>query len=485
MEEVLDIFTRDRKWLGTKTRKECHSENPGYYHMPVWIWIINDKNEVLIQKRASVKSSFPNYWDAPSAGHLNAGETPIKGAIRETREELGINTIENDYKFVGEYISETTWELGQVYILHLNVNVRNIILQEDEVDEVRWVPFSEFKNIIYSKDFIPYDEEYKRMIIDVINNHIEIVTFEKALKNNDKNMLQSIDKIDIHNHAVSSCTKAYLINNGINLAEEKINDIQSLINFSRTYLSPLQLDRNGLKLLLDGNFENCIKTGVKVVATEIDYKNCIRTFNSDINEFISFLKSFEYENLRILWDIGISRDSYKAEYKPIIIELLKTRFFNGIDLTSTENIIQNSEFVDFYKLANDLGMNTKVHAGEQLGADYIKECIYDFSPKQIQHGIHIVEDENVMKLAKEKGIIFNVCPTSNVVLGYAPSIKEHPIKKMVEYGLNITIGTDDLLFFDSDINDEYIKLYNEKTLSIEQLKIIKDYGLSLYNEISN
>lgn len=52
---------------------------------------------------------------------------------------------------------------------------------------------------------------------------------------------------------------------------------------------------------------------------------------------------------------------------------------------------------------------------------------------------------------------------------------------MVEYGLNVTIGTDDLLFFDSDINDEYIKLYNQKTLSIQELKTIKDYGLSLYN----
>ena len=123
---------------------------------------------------------------------------------------------------------------------------------------------------------------------------------------------------------------------------------------------------------------------------------------------------------------------------------------------------------------------TKVHSGEQLGADYIRECINDFKPKMIQHGIHIVEDESVMKIAKDKGIIFNVCPTSNVILGYASSIKEHPIKKMVEYGLNVTIATDDLLFFDSDINDEYIKLYREGTLSIEQLKNIKDFGLSLF-----
>ena len=305
--------------------------------------------------------------------------------------------------------------------------------------------------------------------------------FQNAIINNDILKLRIIDKIDIHNHAVSSCTKSYLINKGISLSEEKINDIQSLINFSRSYLSPLQLDINGLKLLLEGNFENCIKTGVRVVCTEIDYKNCIRTFDSNINEFIDFLNSFKYDNLIILWDLGISRDSYKEEYKPIILELLKTKFFNGIDLTSTENSIPNSQFIEFYDLANSLDMITKVHAGEQLGAAYIRQCIYDFNPKQIQHGIHIVEDEAVMKLAKEKDIIFNVCPTSNVILGYAQSIKEHPIKKMIDYGLKVTIATDDLLFFDSDINSEYLKLYNEEVLSAKQLDDIRIFGLSLYN----
>ncbi len=318
------------------------------------------------------------------------------------------------------------------------------------------------------------------MVIETISNYIDLMTFEKALKDNDKKLLVSIPKIDIHNHAVSSCTKSYLKKQGIKLSEEKIDNISSLIEFSRTYLTPLQLDYNGLKILLKGNFENCIKTGVNIVSTEIDYKNCIRTFNSDVNKFINFLKSFKYKNLKILWDLGISRDSYKEEYKSIILELLNTKFFSGIDLTSTENSVPNSKFIDFYKLDNDLGIITKVHAGEQLGADYIKKCINDFKPKMIQHGIHIVENESIMKLAKSKGIIFNVCPTSNVTLGYAPSIKKHPIKKMVEYGLNVTIGTDDLLFFDSDINDEYIKLYKEGTLSIEQLKVIKDFGLNLF-----
>lgn len=304
--------------------------------------------------------------------------------------------------------------------------------------------------------------------------------FQKALMNNDREQLKKIDKVDIHNHAVTSCTKDYLRTHGIKLSNDKIEDIQSLIQFSRSNLSPIQITEDGLRLLLEGNFDNCIKTGIKYVSTEIDYKSCIRTFNSDINKYIEFLKSFKYENLNISWDLGISRDSFQEEHRELIIKLLETDFYSGLDITSTENIKPNSVFKEFYDIANSKNMITKVHAGEQLGADYIVECIKDLNPKQIQHGIHIIEDENAMKIAKERGIIFNVCPSSNIILGYAKSIKEHPIKKMVEYGLQVTIATDDLLFFDSDINEEYIKLYQEGTLSLEQLDEIRKFGLSLF-----
>lgn len=317
--------------------------------------------------------------------------------------------------------------------------------------------------------------------IDVDNN---INDFKKAIIENNINKLKRIDKTDIHNHTTLSCTKNYLLNNGIKLSDEKISDIQSFLKFSRDNVSPIKQKEEGLRLLIKGNLENCIETGVKYVCTQIDYNICVRTFNLDKDKFIDFLKSFKYDGLNIFWDISLSRDNYKEEYKKDILRLINTGFFNGIDLVSTENSIPNSQFIDFYNLANSLNMITKVHAGEQLGAAYIYECIKDFNPKQIQHGIHIVENENVMKIAKEREIVFNVCPTSNVVLGNAKSYKDHPIKEMVEYGLKVTINTDDLLVFDSDINEEYLKLYNEGTLSAKQLDSIRTFGLSLFENSS-
>ena len=84
-----------------------------------------------------------------------------------------------------------------------------------------------------------------------------------------------------------------------------------------------------------------------------------------------------------------------------------------------------------------------------------------------------------MKLAKARNIVFNVCPTSNLFLNYSKDIATHPIKQMVDFGLKVTIGTDDILLFDSDINDEYLKLYNNKVLTAEQLDIIRKFSLTI------
>jgi isopentenyl-diphosphate delta-isomerase type 1 len=174
MEEILDIYSKDGKYLGTKTREECHDKQPGFYHKPVWIWIINSKNEVLVQKRSSVKKSFPNYWDMSCAGHVEAGESFIRGAVRETAEELGVVTNEEDYVYAGEYISEEAWEIGQIYLLKIDIELENIKLQVEEVAEVKWLSFEEFKKLFYSQDFIPYDEEYKEMSIELIQKCIQV-----------------------------------------------------------------------------------------------------------------------------------------------------------------------------------------------------------------------------------------------------------------------------------------------------------------------
>ena len=85
------------------SREECHKK--GLYHKAVVVFIINSKNEVLIQQRSSNKKLWPSKWDITAGGHVDAGEFGYEAVIRETKEEIGIDITEKDLLFIGSTIS--------------------------------------------------------------------------------------------------------------------------------------------------------------------------------------------------------------------------------------------------------------------------------------------------------------------------------------------------------------------------------------------
>ena len=168
MEEMLDTFDIDGNFLGSRSRSFCHSENPSCFHKPVWIWIVNDKNEILVQKRAHTKKKSPDKWDMPSAGHVDAGETMRGGCVRETKEELGLDVKEDDFIFLKEWLNRKGWELVQIYLLKTNAKESDFILQKEEVAEVKWMPYDEFIKLFYSPEFCNHAQEYKDYIAVIL-----------------------------------------------------------------------------------------------------------------------------------------------------------------------------------------------------------------------------------------------------------------------------------------------------------------------------
>ena len=87
--EYIDIFDYNNNPTGEiKEKTQAHED--GNFHRTAHVWIMNDKKELLLQKRSATKKSHPNFWDISGAGHIRAGETVIEGAIRELKEELGV-----------------------------------------------------------------------------------------------------------------------------------------------------------------------------------------------------------------------------------------------------------------------------------------------------------------------------------------------------------------------------------------------------------
>ena len=140
----------------------------------VWIWR-NSKagTEMLIQRRANDKHTWPGLLDIPAAGHINLGETPEEAAIRETKEEIGLDILAQDLVPVGVHHAHLTAPNGVIenefqflYLLELRGN-HTFNLQTSEVSELLWMPFTEFKKqIALPNVFVPHGREYFSQIIE-------------------------------------------------------------------------------------------------------------------------------------------------------------------------------------------------------------------------------------------------------------------------------------------------------------------------------
>ena len=143
----------------------------------------------------------------------------------------------------------------------------------------------------------------------------------------------------------------------------------------------------------------------------------------------------------------------------------------GLDLAGSEATHPGGIFAGLFKSAREAGLNITIHGGEWLGAESVRLAIEKLNAQRIGHGVRIMEDPAVVALAKEKGMVFEVCPTSNYHSGVTPSLVEHPLADMLKAGLNVTINTDDPSISQIDLSDE-IELVCE-TLGVRMSEVQK------------
>ncbi len=149
------------------------------------------------------------------------------------------------------------------------------------------------------------------------------------------------------------------------------------------------------------------------------------------------------------------------------VDVAKKYLGNGvcaIDLAGAEGLYGTYLFGYLFTHANSLGIPFTIHAGEADGPFSVKLAI-EYGAKRIGHGVKTIMEPSVMKMAKEKNIIFEFCPTSNVNTKAISKIKYMPLNDFAEYGLKITINTDNKTVSDTTIMNEYRRLMNKFELS--------------------
>lgn len=127
----------------------------------------------------------------------------------------------------------------------------------------------------------------------------------------------------------------------------------------------------------------------------------------------------------------------------------------GVNLAGNEVQFSARPFAGVFAEANQAGLHVTIHAGEWTDAENVREAIVELGAERIGHGVRVLEDPAVMRLASERGTTFEVCLTSNYQTGSVAKLSTHPFKQMMDAGLKVTLNTDDPSISQITLSDEY------------------------------
>jgi aminodeoxyfutalosine deaminase len=125
-------------------------------------------------------------------------------------------------------------------------------------------------------------------------------------------------------------------------------------------------------------------------------------------------------------------------------------------LGGPEQGVDRPQFQPYFDQARAIGLHSVPHAGETTGPQTIWDALSMLGAERIGHGTSAVQDPALLAHLAERQIPLEVCPTSNVATRAVPSLAEHPLPRMVEAGVLVTINSDDPPMFSTDLNNEYL-----------------------------
>ena len=304
----------------------------------------------------------------------------------------------------------------------------------------------------------------------------------EGLIENDRGKLLAAPKSDLHNHSTKGCSLAWVEDRTAHSFPEPptvFEGLEGMQKWFTTYIKPFCSGYDGIVMRWEGAFaeagrNNITRLAMNFGAEEIKLAGGMDVFRKLIEGFhrkycpktvfepeLTFVSSC---------DIDEALDS--------LDEYLQTDYFRSIDVCGGENIRPFEAFLPLYRKAERYHLIKIMHVGESGSADDVRRAVELFGLDEVHHGIGAAGSNDTMRFLADNHIRLNVCPSSNIMLGYAKDYKNHPIKTLVDNGVEVTINTDDLLIFNSSIENEYLMLYSAGTLTENQLEEIRLRGLA-------
>ncbi len=175
------------------------------------------------------------------------------------------------------------------------------------------------------------------------------------------------------------------------------------------------------------------------------------------------------QGLEIRFFAGINRHRGSEQALKWTQQVCQASIVTGIDLHGNEVGWPASLFETAFQFAQEHGKRVKVHAGEMVGPQAIRDAV-GLNITQIGHGTSASQDPELMERLRDRQVLLELCPTSNERLLNIPSYKAHPIFALDQAGIPVTLNSDDSAFFGINLTQEMHRLMAERQASISDLK---------------
>jgi adenosine deaminase len=133
----------------------------------------------------------------------------------------------------------------------------------------------------------------------------------------------------------------------------------------------------------------------------------------------------------------------------------KNPLITGFNLAGEERMGRVADYARAFDIARDAGLGLTIHAGEVCGAFSVADALDVVRPSRVGHGVRAVEDKDLVKRLADLGTVLEVCPGSNIALKVFPDYASHPLRKLRDAGIRVTISSDDPPFFHTSLKREY------------------------------
>jgi adenosine deaminase len=288
---------------------------------------------------------------------------------------------------------------------------------------------------------------------------------------------QSIPKVELHRHLEGSVRLSTLIDIGrsngiIDMGTDHLrslvqvmegeaytfkNLLSKFVTLRRFFHSPDVINRITYEAIEDAAADNIKYLELRFTPVALS-KGETYPLGEVMDWVIKAAKDAERDNGVITRLIASVNRHESLELAEGVIQLAvdrKDKGLVGLDLAGNEADFPARPFLGAFIEAQKAGMHITIHAGEWSGAFNVREAIDAFGAKRIGHGVRVMEEPEVVDIAREHKTTFEVCITSNYQSGVVPVLKEHQYPKMLLEGLNTTLNTDNPSISQITLSREY------------------------------